>query len=814
MRKKIFQMNRISLFALLLGLLICVPAEAQIFKKKAKTEASEKKDSPKKKKDKMKKYSEVITEEAVTDSGLVITHQIDSDFFFEIPRELMEREMLVVTRISGFVKNLNFGGAGVKSRPQQVIRWQEKGKKVMLRSVSYNSVADFEDPIYQSVRNNNFEPVIAVFDVETYSPDSSNIVIKINSLFETDVEMIGAMSPGQRRNFGIKGLQKAESFINSIKSFPENVEVRHVLTYSGSKLPDNQVTGTLSVELNQSIILLPEDQWYKRSYDDRVGYFSVRQTDYSSDAQRADTKRYITRWRLEPKDWDAYDRGELVEPVKPIVYYIDPSTPEKWRPWIKNGVNMWQKAFEKAGFKNAIYAKDPPSKEEDPDWSPEDVRYSVIRYVSTDIQNAMGPHVHDPRTGEILESDIIWYHNVMNLLRNWYLVQTAAINEEARSVNFSDEVMGRLIEFVSGHEVGHTLGLPHNMGSSTAYPVDSLRSPEFTKRMGTAPSIMDYARFNYVAQPGDGDVGLMPGIGPYDEWSIMFGYKLNRGVEDADEDAAIVNEWVKERAGDPNYRYGRQQGLVVDPSSQTEDLGDDAVYASELGLKNLKRILPELIDYSYEEGKNYDQLDEMYGQVVNQFRRYIGHVGNNVGGVYEFYKTADQDEPVYFHVDKEKQEAAVDFINEHVFNTPDWLLDKDIISRTSNDETLDPINSLQSYALSLLLRSDRADRMTENELINGDDAFTVSAMFDQIESNILADIGESKLSIPRKNLHRLYVSKLQSIVESAEKSNSHDDLSSQAMSRLHGIYTKLAESGPENAHAFSLKTSIKKMLDL
>ncbi|MBZ9651562.1 zinc-dependent metalloprotease [Psychroflexus montanilacus] len=717
--------------------------------------------SPKKEsKNGVKPYSKIITGKAKSDEGLFTVHQVDQDYFFEIPDSLFNREMLMVTRIAQTAQGIGFGGG---KQNEQVLRWQRKGDKVHLRVVSYDIAAADSLPINEAVVNSNFEPILYSFDVKAYKKDSvnNNTVINVTNLFQKDVEAIGLQSR-RRKPYKISRLDDSRSYIDTIRSYPKNIEIRHVKTYNAGEPPSNSSTGSVSLKFSNSMVLLPKEPMKRRYFDQRVGWFTSKQTDYGLDNQKSETVTYLDRYRLEVKDEDIekFKNGELVEPKKQIVYYIDRATPEKWRKYIKQGIEDWQVAFEAAGFKNAIIAKDPPSKEEDPDWSPEDVRYSVVRYLASPIPNANGPHVSDPRSGEILESDINWYHNVMTLLRNWFFVQTAAINPEARGVEFKDEVMGRLIRFVSSHEVGHTLGLPHNMGSSVAYSVEDLRDPEFTKEFGTAPSIMDYARFNYVAQPGDGDVSLMPNVGPYDKYSIAWGYKpiLDKSPE---EEKEVLNQWILEKAGDPIYRFGKQQsGGVIDPSSQTEDLGDDSMKASAYGIENLKRIVPNLIEWTAEDGKNYDDLSDLYDQVYGQYNRYMGHVAANIGGVYEFYKTYEQEGAVYIHTPRDKQVRAMEFLQEQLFTTPEWLIDQDIFNKIQFDGYLDKIKSYQERALNNVLDFGRFARMMENEEIN-DDAYTIVEMMEDLRTGLFSELRTGQeISRIRRNLQRSYISRL------------------------------------------------------
>ena len=742
-------------------------SSAQFWKKKKK-ETPKTAVKPKPKKNAIKPYEKVVTKDHKTDEGLFKVHKKDDSYLFEIPDSLLQREMLMVTRIAKTASGIGFGGAKANT---QVLRWEKKNKHILLRIVSYSVVADTILPVHEAVVNSNLEPILFSFPIKAFSKDSTATVIDATTLFSTDVKPLG-FPTNRRKRYQITRMDKDRSYIDGVSSYPQNIEVRHVKTYAANKAPSNSALGSITLEMSNSMVLLPKIPMKRRYFDERVGWFARGQTDYGLKDQRSKTVKYLDRYRLEVKDEDIekFQRGELVEPKKQIVYYVDRATPKEWVPYIIQGVNDWQVAFEAAGFKNAIVGKMAPTAEEDPEYSPEDVRYSVIRYLASPIPNANGPHVSDPRSGEILESDINWYHNVMTLLHNWFFIQTAAINPDARGNSFKTETMGELIKFVSSHELGHTIGLPHNMGSSVAYPVDSLRSASFTSKYGTAPSIMDYARFNYIAQPEDKGVALMPNIGIYDKYAISWGYRPILDTNAKDEKATL-DAWILKHAGDPMYRFGHQQaGGVVDPSSQTEDLGDDAMKASMYGIKNLKRILPRLEEWTSEKGENYDELSTMYGQLLSQFNRYMSHVTANIGGVYEYYKTSDQKGAVYTHVTKAKQKEALQFVIAELFETPTWLLDENIFSKTEFSGAIERVRGLQARTLNNILDAGRMARMIENETLNGaSKSYTLLAMMRDLRKGVWSEIYSGRsIDTYRRNLQRAHLDRLDYLLNEAK----------------------------------------------
>jgi len=728
-----------------------------------KKDSTEKEKKPKKE----KTYEEIITKDAITDDGLFKVHKVKDKYYYEIADSLLGRDMLMVTRIVKMATELPLNRHKMS---EQVLKWEKFDNNIFLKQASYSKFANDSLPISIAVSNSNFEPIISSFKIAVENKENNSHVIDVTNLYKSDIKIFG-FPQSSRKGYKITSLDSKLSFIESIRSFPLNIETKHIKTYKSS----NSRNGQISMVLNNSMILLPKEPMKRRYFDQRVGWFTSAQTDYGIDNQEAETVRYLDRWRLEIKDEDIdkFKNGELVEPKKPIVYYLDPATPEKWRKYLKDGIEDWNVAFEAAGFKNAVIVKYPPTKEEDPDWSPEDVRYSTVRYLASPSLNANGPHVSDPRSGEIIESDINWYHNVMKLLRNWYFVQTAAVNPDSRGVEFKNEVMGELIRFVSSHEFGHTIGLPHNMGSSSAYPVDSLRSATFTKKYGTSPSIMDYARFNYVAQPGDEGVALMPSqwntpnVGVYDIYSVKWGYKpiLDVSVE---EEKSILKSWIMEKANDLKYRFG---SAGIDPSSQTEDLGDDAVKASEYGIANLKRIMPKLMEWTTKDGETYNELGYMYGQVLGQFGRYMGHVSNNIGGIYQYYKTSDQDGAVYTHVKKSRQQNCMNFLHNQLFETPKWMINKEILNKIEFAGITNRIRSTQSRTLNSLLDFGKMARLIENEAINGKNAYSLIEMMTDLRKGIFNEVYKNKtIDVYRRNLQLAYLDRISYLMSNEQGS--------------------------------------------
>ncbi len=727
-----------------------------------------------------KPYKDVITDKAKTSKGFLTIHKVEDKYYFEIPPKMLGRDILVVNRISksSIESPKAFGGYAGDQIGENVIRF-DKGpnNKIFLKNISYSVNPDSSKPMYRSVMNSNIQPIAIAFDVKAIASDSlgGGIVIDITDNITPDNEIFG-FAGYAKSQFQVGSFQSDKSYVVSVKPYPINIEIKTVKTFSksaGSSMipgmppaPPSQATVTL--EMNSSLVILPEKPMKARYDDPRVGYFGTSYTDFDANPQGVKDINLIARWRLEPKpeDLDKYKRGELVEPAKPIVFYIDPTTPKKWVPYLIQGVSDWQVAFEKAGFKNAIVGKEAPSKEEDSTWTMEDARNSGIIYKPSDVQNAYGPSTVDPRSGEIIESHIGWFHNVMELLRNWYMVQAAAIDPRARKMVFDDDLMGQLIRFVSSHEVGHTLGLPHNFGSSGCVPVENLRNKAWVEANGHTPSIMDYARFNYVAQPEDNitAAGIYPRIGDYDKWSIEWGYKLIPEANTSEDEVPILDKWIESKANDKRFYFGRQ-GQPDDPRDQSEAIGDNAMKASTYGIKNLQRILPNLATWTKEPNEDYGMLKEMYGEVVGQFRRYIGHVCYNFGGIYETIKKNNQAGAVYEFVSKETQKEAMDFINKQVFTTPTWIINKEISEKT-NITSAAYILALQEAALGRMLSTYTMNKMVNAETTNGAaKAYTVNDLLSDLKQNVFTELASKKaIDVYRRNLQKAYIERLGTLI--------------------------------------------------
>lgn len=704
-------------------------------------------------------YAQVIPARARTDKGGISVHRVDDRFFFEVPDSLAGRDFLMVTRVSGVPAGAGgFLSAG-SSLVERLVRWERVNDRLLLKSINTGAVADDSLPIARSVAQNNYPAIIGAFPIAAYGKDSASFVIDVTDFFGADNPATTGLDAAQRRTFGVRRYDAARSYIASMRGFPINIEVRQVQTFDAATPPSDADGATVTMETRQSIVLLPKVPMRPRYADARVGYFTVDRVNYGLDVQKAERQEFITRWRLEPKDPAAYARGELVEPVKPIVYYLDPATPTRWKRYVKEGVENWQKVFEKAGFKNAILAREAPSKTEDPDFDLDDARYSIVRWAASLVRNATGPHTHDPRSGEIINSEITWYHNHMRSYRNWLIMETGAANPSARSLDIPEELMGETMRQVITHEIGHALGLQHNMIASASFPVDSLRSPSFTRQYGVSATIMDYARQNYVAQPGD---GLQPKdfirrVGPFDDFAINWGYRII-AAPTAESERATLNRWLTQQSGPFPYRFASQQIAAGDPRNQTEDLGDDPLKATQYSTANYKRVMPNLAAWTTAPGEDFTELRELYEETVGRWFGNVNHVATVVGAVEVDLKVGEQQGSVYRVVPKARQKAALAFIAANVFSSPDWLMPTSIVTRIGPNSV---VGTRSAGVVTSLLSPARLGRMAESERYDASSAYPVVEYMTDLKRALFNGAAPDA---HRRALQRVYLQRLEALI--------------------------------------------------
>jgi len=772
-------------------------------------------------------YDKLVTKNAVVKNGLFKVILNDNKWYFEIPDSLLNRYILTVTRYVSTPQGLSrFGGEKVN---EQTLYF-EKGPpgKIFLRSVVYNqAVRDERQSIFKALATSQENPIAAAFDVKGQNPRNGNTLIEVTDLFKKESPVV-SIAASEKTEKKIGSIADDRSFIENISSYPINIEIKTTKTYSNAGVATTTagtLTGNVTLRLNTSMVLLPKVPMRKRLADERVGYFANKYILFDDNRQKADAEYFIQRYRLEPReeDLEKYKRGELVEPKKQIIYYIDPATPKKWRPYLIQGINDWQKAFEQAGFKNAIVGKEWP--EADSTMSLEDARYSVVRYYASETPNAYGPRISDPRSGEIIESHVGWYHNVMKLVQHWYMIQAGAVDPRARKMNLDDDLMGQLIRFVSSHEIGHTIGLRHNMGASSQTPVEKLRDKKWVEANGHTVSIMDYARFNYVAQPEDhiSPSGLYPRIGAYDKWAIQWGYKNIPGTKDEFEDKAILNKLtIDTLSANPRLWFGGE-GKDHDPRSQTEDLGDDAVAASDYGIKNLKRIAPNLLTWTYETGDLYDNLQDMHKALKSQYSKYLFHVMKNIGNNYITKRSDDEPGVVVTEMPKSKVKRAVGYLNRQLFNPPLWLYPANITTRL-DVSAIEDIAEQQNNVLNTLLSPGMLYNLGKKAMTSKN-PYPVAEFMDDLGIGTWHNFtGDKVMDTYLRNLQRAYLEKLARLINPKEMEDGKAmttfqriDVKLEALAHIKKIRLKInqlipASSNINKAHLSDMLMQINKII--
>ncbi len=704
-------------------------------------------------------YDVVIRADVKTQEGIFKVHHISTCYYYEIPVSELGKDFLLEGQIARNTIGAGYGGRVVDAL---VVRWERRENRVFLRNINFDITADPKSEIAKAVQNANTPAILMAFNIEAFGKDEAP-VIEVSRLFTTDVpEMSG------RNTVRGRGMDNQRTFIDKITAYPTNIEAEATQTYTnpvdgngggrGGAQQQVMQPGSGTVTMHFSMVKLPEEPMKARLADSRVGYFSTSNIDFSRPEHRAEKRTFIARWRLEKKD----PAAAISEPVKPIVYYVDPATPKAWIPYIKKGIESWQPAFEAAGFKNAILAKEAPSAEEDPNWSAEDARYSVIRWLPSTTENASGPHISDPRTGEILDADIQFYHNVMNLVRDWYFLQVGPLDPRASKLPLPDDLMGELLQFVAAHEVGHTLGLQHNMKASANYPAEKLRDPEWLKTMGFSPTIMDYARFDYLVQPEDkiDPKLLIPGIGPYDKYSIHWGYAPIPEAKSSDEETKVLNAWAREQDATPWLRFSTEGADGADPGENTEAVGDsNAVLATGLGLKNLARAMDNLLAATTHEGEDWSDLEQVYGRALGQWSTELNHVAAIIGGSDSQDKHGGQTGVRFTSVPKARQKEAVKFLNEQAFKTPAMFLKPELLRRIEPAGTMARIRAAQLRVLTNVMSAPRFARLVEQEAVDGPAAYTPTEFLADVRQGIFGELSQTRVKIDayRRNLQRAYL---------------------------------------------------------